>query len=88
MEKNIDYEIVFKVKDVEDMNQKDMMIDWFCIFYPCLWSLFKIVCLLQVEGILITNDFGLQYYLSLLNQQLHIESQVVAKVKLCHTFSF
>ena len=32
------------------------------------------------EGILVTNHSELQYYLSLLNQQLPIESQMVAKV--------
>ncbi|KAF8629449.1 hypothetical protein AX15_003443 [Amanita polypyramis BW_CC] len=32
------------------------------------------------EGIIITNHFELQYYLSLLNQQLPIESQFVAKL--------
>lgn len=32
------------------------------------------------EGIVITNHSELQYYLSLLNQQLHIESQFVAKL--------
>ena len=32
------------------------------------------------EGILITNHSELQYYLSLLNQQLPIESQMVAKL--------
>lgn len=32
------------------------------------------------EGILITNHSELQYYLSLLNQQLPIESQMVSKM--------
>ncbi len=32
------------------------------------------------EGILITNHSELQYYLSLLNQQLPIESQMVGKM--------
>lgn len=32
------------------------------------------------EGILITNHSELQYYLSLLNQQLPVESQLVAKL--------
>jgi pre-mRNA-splicing helicase BRR2 len=32
------------------------------------------------EGILITNHSELQYYLSLLNQQLPIESQMVSKL--------
>ncbi|KAF8439069.1 Sec63 Brl domain-containing protein [Boletus edulis BED1] len=33
-----------------------------------------------VEGIIITNHSELQYYLSLMNQQLHIESQFVSKL--------
>ena len=32
------------------------------------------------EGILITNHSELQYYLSLLNQQLPVESQMVSKL--------
>ena len=32
------------------------------------------------EGILITNHSELQYYLSLLNHQLPVESQMVAKL--------
>jgi pre-mRNA-splicing helicase BRR2 len=32
------------------------------------------------EGILITNHSELQYYLSLLNQQLPIESQLISKL--------
>jgi len=32
------------------------------------------------EGILITNHSELQYYLSLMNQQLPIESQFIAKL--------
>ena len=32
------------------------------------------------EGIIITNHSELQYYLSLMNQQLPIESQFVAKL--------
>ena len=32
------------------------------------------------EGILITNHSELQYYLSLLNQQLPIESQFISKM--------
>ena len=34
----------------------------------------------KAEGILITNHSELQYYLSLMNQQLPVESQFIAKL--------
>ena len=40
----------------------------------------NIVLCVQGEGILITNHSELQYYLSLMNQQLPIESQMVARL--------
>ena len=51
------------------------------LLYECQWcGQLSLTLLIIPTGILITSHSELQYYLSLLNQQLPVESQYIAKL--------